>query len=288
MRSPAFAGKWWTRSLLALACLFLLGVGGFEALFAPKKDLWPRWEAHDPGSSISVDHSSWQRLLDRHLSQGGDGINRFDYAGLGEEGRAILESYIEALATTSVSTLNRNQQLAYWLNLYNALTVRTVADAYPVASIRDIDISPGLFADGPWGRKLVLVEGVELSLNDIEHRILRPIWNDPLIHYGVNCAALGCPNLRLDAFREDSVSEQLEAAARVFVNSPRGVWFNGDRVGVSSIYAWFQDDFGGSDPGILEHLRRYATPELHRRLQGIDRIDDHAYDWGLNDAKGRR
>jgi hypothetical protein len=274
----------WSRLLLLMACLPLLGIGSFQALFAPKKEPWPRWETNDPASTVVVDHSDWQALLDRYVRQDGDGINRVDYAAIGKSDRATLGGYIETLAATPARALNRDEQLAYWINLYNAVTVRTVIDAYPVASIRDIDISPGLFSDGPWGRKLVAVEGEALSLNDIEHRILRPLWNEPLIHYGVNCAALGCPNLGADAYTGAAVAQQLAAAARAYVNSPRGVWFDGESVGVSSIYAWFQDDFGNSDAGILAHLREYAEPKRRERLEGVQRIQEHAYDWGLNDA----
>ncbi len=97
------------------------------------------------------------------------------------------------LAATSADRLRRAEQFPFWINLYNALTVKVVLDHYPVEIIRDIDISPGLFADGPWGKKLVTVEGEALSLDDIEHRILRPIWKDPRLHYVLNCAALGVP-----------------------------------------------------------------------------------------------
>jgi hypothetical protein len=274
-----------TRLLLLLVCLPLLGIGGFQALFAPKKEPWPRWEAHDPAASQVLDHQAWDSLLRRYLQPGEDGINRFDYAALNQSGRGPLESYLATLAATSVSRLRRDEQLAYWINLYNALTVRTVAEAYPVASIRDIDLSPGLFARGPWGKQLVTVEGVALSLNDIEHRILRPVWNDPLIHYGVNCAALGCPNLAARAYTGATVQAELAAGARAYVSSPRGVWLDGERIGVSSIYAWFQDDFGGNDAGILGHLERYAEGTLKARLEQATRIHQHAYDWGLNDVR---
>lgn len=267
--------------LLVILSLPLMGIGGIQALFAPKKDPWPRWQTHDPSSTVVIDHSVWDGLLKRYLSTGSDGVNRVNYVALNAGGRVALDGYIANLAAQPVSTLNRDQQLAYWVNLYNAVTVRTVAEAYPVASIRDIDISPGLFADGPWGKPLVTVEGESLSLNDIEHRILRPHWDDPRIHYGVNCAALGCPNLATAAYTGNAVGEQLDSGARAFVNSPRGVAFEGDRLRVSSIYAWFQSDFGGNDAGILAHLRSYAAPELRTRLERVDTIDTHAYDWAL-------
>jgi hypothetical protein len=175
-------------------------------------------------------------------------------------------------------------QAAFWVNLYNALTVRTVLQHYPVAGIREIDISPGLFADGPWGAELVEVEGVPLSLDDIEHRILRPIWRDPRIHYAVNCAALGCPNLQREPFAAARLDAQLDAAARAFVGHPRGVAIEDDELIVSSIYRWFSEDFGADDAAVIAHLRTYAPPDLARDLAGFTRIEDYAYDWNLNDA----
>ena len=183
----------------------------------------------------------------------------------------------------SVSRLNRAEQMAYWINLYNALTVKVVLDHYPVASIRDIDISPGLFASGPWGKKLVRIEGRTLSLDDIEHRILRPIWHDGLTHYGVNCASMSCPDLSTQAYTGDNVYTLLRENARDYVNSPAGVRFDDGELVVSSIYDWYGQDFGGNDRAIISHLRRFAAPARSTRLDMRDTIDDYAYDWALND-----
>ena len=128
------------------------------------------------------------------------------------------------------------------------------------------------------------MEGVALSLNDIEHRILRPIWRDPRIHYAVNCAALGCPNLRMTAFTGANADEVLDRAARDYVNHPRGVTIRDGSLVVSSIYIWFQEDFGAGAMDVIAHLKRYAGPELRNRLMTVDGIDDDEYDWNLNDA----
>jgi hypothetical protein len=159
-----------------------------------------------------------------------------------------------------------------------------VLDHDPVDSIRDIDISPGWFADGPWGKKLITVDGSDLSLDDIEHRILRPIWRDPRVHYAVNCAALGCPNLRPRPFTADRLDRMLTEGARAYVNHPRGARMTDDGLVVSSIYVWFQADFGGDDAGVIAHLKRYAKPGLAADLGAARGIDDHRYDWALNDA----
>jgi hypothetical protein len=155
---------------------------------------------------------------------------------------------------------------------------------YPVASIRDIDISPDWFSNGPWNAKLRAIEGEAVSLNDIEHRILRPIWRDPRIHYGVNCASIGCPNLRAQAFTAANAEALLASGARDYVNHPRGARIEDGRLIVSSAYVWFAEDFGGDDAGVIAHLRRYARPELRAALAEVDEIGDFVYDWRLNDA----
>ena len=253
-----------------------------RARAAPDAELWRRWLAHDPASTAGIDHGAWDRLLGAHLRMGADGIARFAYGEVGAAGRRALKDYVAGFAAVRVGRLSRAGQFALWVNLYNAVTVDVVLDHFPVRSIRDIDISPGLFADGPWGRKLAVVDGEEVSLDDVEHRILRPIWRDPRIHYAVNCASLGCPDLQRRAFTAANAEALLEAGAAAYVNHPRGVRFDGDRLVVSSIYRWFSKDFGGSDASTIAHLRRYARPALAERLAAARRIADHDYDWRLN------
>ncbi len=272
---------------IALFILLVLSLAGFtsaERLFAPSAEPWPRWEGHDADSAETLDVAAWDALLGRVVVRGDDGINRVDYRALaGPEARA-LDQAVAGLAAVAVSAYNRDEQLAYWINLYNAVTLQVVARDYPLATIRDIDISPGWFADGPWDAEVVTVEGEALTLNDIEHRILRPIWRDPRIHYAVNCASLGCPNLAAGAYRGADIDRQLDQAARAYINHPRGVTVQGGRVTVSKIYDWFLEDFGGSTEGLLAHLGRYAEPHLAARLAEIGDIDDTAYDWALNDT----
>lgn len=266
-----------------LAALVTPLAGAPAARAAPAAELLPYWLRQDPQSRETVDYGIWAAFLQRYLKSGADGINRIDYRQA-LEAKAGLAAHIGELAAVRVTGLTRDTQRAYWVNLYNALTVVTVMDHYPVDSIRDIDIS-GLFANGPWGAELVQVEGIRLSLDDIEHRILRPIWRDPRLHYAVNCAAVGCPNLQPEPFAAERMEAQLEAAARAFVNHPRGARVEAGALTVSSLYDWYEADFGGSDRSVLAHLRHYAEPPLARRLAGIERIAGHAYDWTLADTR---
>lgn len=266
-------------ALLAAALCLWAGL----AAAAPKAELWPRWQTHDPQSTRTVDHSAWDRFLRTYVVTGHpSGVNRVRYAAVTPADRANLRAYLDRLEATPVGRLNRAEQKAFWINLYNALTVWVVLENYPVESIRDI--RSGWFRPGPWDRKLVAVEGVDLTLNDIEHRILRPIFRDNRVHYAVNCASIGCPNLRPEAFTADNTEALLDRAAREYVNHPRGARLEGDRLVLSSIYDWFQEDFGGSEAGVLAHLTRYARPELARALKGFRGTIDYAYDWSLNDA----
>ncbi len=272
------------RTALAGALAVALGgMASFEALFAPSSELWPVWQAHDEDSTMRVDHTEWDRLLSSRVTRGPDGVARFAYKAVTADERRALDLYIARLSATRVSALARPEQFAYWVNLYNALTVRLILDHPGVTSIRDIDISPGLFADGPWGAALATIEGRAVTLNDIEHRILRPIFRDPRIHYAVNCAAIGCPDLATRAFTAQAREAMLEQAARAYVNHPRGARVTKGRLVVSSIYIWFGEDFGG-EAGVLKHLRHYAGNGLRQRLDGVRGIAGYDYDWSLNGA----
>ncbi len=251
---------------------------------APKAELWKRWQAHDSAATETINHAAWTQFLQQYVKPNADGIHRIAYGRVSPTARQALDGYINRLANTPVSRLNRGQQRAYWINLYNALTVQTVLAHYPVKSIRDIRISPGWFTVGPWDKNLVQIESEELSLNDIEHRILRPIWRNPRIHYALNCASLGCPNLQREAFTADNSEALLDAAAREFINHPRGVSVQDGRLHVSSIFIWFGEDFGDDEVGLLSHLRKYAVMPLRARLRNVKNIASHDYDWALNEA----
>lgn len=265
------------RLLAALAGTLLLAAG---AGAAPKAELWERWSAHDEGSAATVDHSPWDRFLANHLVER-DGIRLVRYADVTEADREGLREYLGALEGVDVGALGRAEQLAYWINLYNAQTVDLILENHPVGSIRDI--KDGLFSAGPWDREVLTIGGEAVTLNDIEHRILRPIWKDPRIHYAVNCASIGCPNLAAEAYTASNAEGLLDRGAREYVNHPRGARVEDGRLEVSSIYAWFAEDFGGDDAGVIAHLRRYAGPGLRERLEGIDRISSDSYDWSLNE-----
>ena len=265
------------------ASTVLLAIVGYAAgaHAAAPPELIPMWNASDESNTETIDHGPWQELLDAHLQEHSSGIHRFDYAGLkaNAENYKKLSSYLMGLTQLDPRTYSRNVQMAYWINLYNGLTVYVIVGRYPVESIRDI--KSGLLTPGPWEMELITIQGEKLTLDNIEHGILRPIWKDPRIHYAVNCASIGCPNLSPEAYRADNLERLLEKGARDYVNHPRGMQIVDDELVVSSIYDWFKVDFGDTDEGVFAHLRQYATPENAKMLVGRDDFDDH-YDWKLN------
>ena len=170
------------------------------------------------GSARTVDHSAWDRLLKTYIVVGPDGLNRVAYAKFKASGGAELKAYLQLLEAADPGALGREEAFAYWANLYNAKTIDIVLTAYPVASIKDINLGGGLLAavtGGPWKAKTLKVKGVDLSLDDIEHGFLRPVFKDPRVHYSVNCASVGCPNLGTEAFTGAKLNGQLDAAIAI-------------------------------------------------------------------------
>ena len=239
------------------------------------------------GSTARIDHGAWDKLLKTFVVPGSDRINRVAYARFKSEGHAALKQYVASLEAVDVAALDRPEQFAFWANLYNAKTIDIVLDKYPVKSIKDINLGGGLLTlvtGGPWKAKVVKVKGQDLSLDDIEHGILRPVFKDPRVHYAVNCASFGCPNLGTEALTGARLEAQLDDAAKAYVNHPRGIRVSDGKVKASSIYSWFQSDFGGSDKGVLAHVKSFAAPELKAKLDAASGIADYDYDWLLNDA----
>jgi hypothetical protein len=283
--SPSIACSRAAHAARALA--WTLAFAALSPLQAAAKSPGEIFSAHAAGSKAAVDHSAWDRLLKTYVVPGADGIGRVAYSRFKAEAHGALKDYIRHLSSIDIRTFDRPEQFAYWANLYNAKTIDIVLDRYPVKSIKDISLGGGLVATltgGPWKAKVLEIAGAELSLDDIEHSILRPIFKDPRVHYAVNCASIGCPNLGTEAFTGARLDAQLEAAAQAYVNHPRGLRIESGEAIASSIYSWFADDFGG-EPGVLAHFRRYAADALKPKLESITAIGDYGYDWTLNDAK---
>lgn len=268
----------------AAVLILLLSLACADAVAAPRAELWDRWLAHDPNSTAKIDHGDWDAFLVRYLRIGADGVHRVAYGEVTPADRALLDDYVARLAAVPISEYSRPEQMAYWINLYNALVVRLVVENYPIASIRDVGREPDGRGLGPWRTQLVEVEGVPVSLNDIAHRILRPIWRDERVHYALSCGAVSCPNLQPEPFEAERLDRQLSEAAMAYVNDRRCIRIEGEKLGLSSLFRWYRDDFGPTDRDVINHLMAYAEPALAMKLQGFDRISDDGFDWRLNDA----
>ena len=243
------------------------------------------WSASDETNTSTIDHSAWQEILETYVDPDPSGVNFFDYAGLSASPSDMgkLGSYLASLEATDPRDFARLEQFAYWVNLYNALTVKVIVDAYPVDTI--LDIHEGIVPlTGPWGDVRTRIAGQDMTLDEIEHGILRPLWRDPRIHYAVNCAAYSCPNLATTAFTAANTEDLLEAGAHAYANDPRGVdVLAEDAIALSSIYEWYAADFGGTEASVLEHLISYANEELAAFLRAFEGTIEYRYDWALNE-----
>lgn len=265
------------RRVLEAICL------GSAAVVLPTRVEAAAIERFMPAGSAKLDHDAFDGLLRRYVKPDAQNYNRVDYRAFRNSGAAALKAYIQAMLQAEPSKLSRDEAHAYWINLYNAKTLDVVLDHYPVKSIRDLRLGGGgLFKTGPWSRKLITVEGIELSLDDIEHNIVRALFSDPMSHYGLNCASYSCPNLAASAYTGKTVNDGLARSAKDYVNHPRGLRIAGKSLFASKIYSWYADDFGGTGR-LKTHWKAFAEPPLARSIEGAS-IDGYEYDWSLNDV----
>jgi hypothetical protein len=228
--------------------------------------------ASDPDAVYDV-------LLKRYVTPHTDGINRIDFERWKATAadRADLSRYVKEQGARQPSKMTKAEAFAYWVNLYNAIHMDVVLEHYPVRAFSEIPSR-----DGPWKDKRIKIEGRSLSLDEMKSDVLRPVLNDARVHYAVNCASFGCPRLMPRAWRAATLDADLEAAARAFINHPRGVTMlpSGD-IQVSSIYIWYAADFGGDPAAVIAHIRRYADPSLAQHLTPTRKLVDGGYDWSL-------
>lgn len=269
-----------------LSVLFFFSLVALPVQAVPKAELWAYWDQTDEASLKTFDHALWQQILTQYVKHGQDGVNRVAYAELGAgDGLATLTAYIEQQVSLDPRSYSKAEQLGYWINLYNALTVQRVL-AYPKkGSILRMGVK--FFSIGPWNDKVADVAGEAVTLNDIEHRILRPIWQDHRIHFAVNCASIGCPNLSTTAYDGQNAQALLADGERAYINHPRGVAQRANgKLRLSSIFDWYALDFGADERAILQYL------SLHHDTLG-EALKAHAgsvkyhYDWDLNSQTER-
>lgn len=239
--------------------------------------------AHLPDLGYASERDTlYGSLLKNAVLPDADGYNRVDYLNLVQR-KADLDDVVRGFQAVSAQALSAREAKAFWINLYNATTLKVIVDHYPVASIKDIRLGGGgLFGSGPWSAKLVTVDGRALSLDDIEHKILRKIFKDPLVHYALNCASYSCPNLARIPYTGSNASALMRESAQAYVGHPRGISIKGDELTASKIYTWYADDFGGKT-NLKAHWTVHADANKSAAI-GAARIVGYAYDWSLNRA----
>jgi len=220
-----------------------------------------------------VDHSLFAGLLDKYIASG-----KVNYSGL-KKAEATLDTYLAILAKVDSKSLPRDEQFAFYANAYNAWTIKLILGGYPgVESIKDL----GNLFKSPWKKEIASIDGKLMTLDHIEHNILRPRFMDPRVHFAINCAAKSCPPLSDKPFTGETLDQQLEQLASAFVNDSANNYLKGNTLYVSSIFKWFKSDFKA---GILDFFLKYSKDDLNARLKMIKKnvkIKYLDYDWSLN------
>lgn len=227
-------------------------------------------------NSKPVTHEIWDELLKKYVNA--DGF--VNYKGFLAD-TARLNEYLHLLEMAHPNDQNwsREEQMAYWINAYNAYTVQLILRNYPVQSIKDIKRGFA-FVNSVWDIKFIKIQDYTYDLNNIEHNILRPVFKDARVHAAVNCASYSCPKLQREAFTAKRLNEQLDAAMRGFINDPLRNRIGAEKADLSEIFKWFKGDFERDAGSLRDFLNRYAAVKINDKTQ-ISHID---YDWRLNEA----
>ena len=219
-------------------------------------------------------HEAWDTLLKKHVDENG----WVDYEGF-IKNQEELEAYLETLSSSPPATdWPEEAKLAYWINAYNAFTVKLIVDNYPLKSIRELHTLP--FVATIWHEDFFQIGGQPASLDQIEHSILRKEFYEPRIHFAINCASVSCPVLRNEAYEADKLERQLTDQAKRFLASPIRNNITVDKVELSRIFQWFKGDFT-KEGSLIEFLNQYAPVKIHSDAE-VSYLD---YDWGLNVEK---
>ena len=210
-------------------------------------------------------HASWNVLLQQYVDADGN----VDYRSW-KKSQTDLDKYIQLLEKTPPANYwDKNDSLAYFINAYNAVTVKLILDNYPLKSIRDIK--------DPWDSKSLNLPNNSLTLNDIEHKVLRKM-DDPRIHFAINCASASCPQLSNEAFRASKVQKQLEEATSLFINDTSKNQISEKNIGLSKIFLWFSKDFGSKKERVA-FIQKYSQ----KPFKDNAKIKYQEYDWSLNE-----
>lgn len=215
-------------------------------------------------------HHLFTQLLQKHVIQ-----KKVDYSGF-QKDSATFEQYLDQLNNTVPDTLDNNHRMAFYINAYNACTIQFILTKYPdINSIKEL----GSLFSSPWKKKVCQINQKAVTLDHIEHNILRKDYSDPRIHFAINCASKSCPPLLNEAYTGLKLDEQLNMQARLFINTPSETYIQGKSLHVSKIFKWFSEDFGD----IQKFINKYAEGQLKTQVSSQSySIQYNSYDWSLN------
>jgi len=270
------------RAVRYLSLVFMLLFSG-NAFSAPKSKLIEFWNDHEANSRIDVNHDDWQSILSEYVEdQHPSGISRFNYEAVTAADALKLKAYIDYLELLEPRQLNLAEAQAYWINLYNALLLDKVVDTYQEGSTRAVNrLLKGRLRSTNWGRNITKVALQNLSLDDIEHGILRPMWNDPRIHFVITSGALSGANIIKTAFNGDNNEELLEQSKLDFFSHQKSAYVDGKRIVLNSMFNWYRDDFATDKDSLLRYIRTNVSEEVRKSMEGLSRIR-YEYVWALN------
>lgn len=234
-------------------------------------------DAPSKKGSKTPDHGQWTILLQNHVEQ--DGL--IDYKGF-QKDSLNLNSYLNELSTNppDENTWSKEEQLAYWINAYNAFTVQLILNHYPLKSIKDIGSAIQIpFINSPWDIKFIDINGEKLDLNNIEHSILRKKFNEPRIHFAINCASFSCPKLRREAYVGEKLDIQLQEQTIDFINDSERNDITKSYAKISKLFSWFKGDFT-KNGSLKDFLNEYTEIHIGENVK-ISHMD---YDWSLNES----
>lgn len=231
------------------------------------------------GKGQPIAHEAWTQILKKHVNSKG----LVDYKGIIRD-KAELQSYLDYLtANPPGKDWSKEDQIAYWLNAYNAFTVKLIVDHYPLKSIKDLGPKKQIiFINTPWDHKFFKIGDKTMTLNRIEHRILRKIFTEPRIHFALNCASISCPKLRREAYQGSRLDEQLTDQAKEFMRDGDKNKPNATEPELSSIFSFYGSDMRKwSGKSLIDYINQYSPVKMKPDAK-IDYLD---YDWGLNEQK---
>jgi len=257
---------------IGLSIIFIM-LGITNAGAAPNAKQIEFWDDHEPTSRLNLDHGKWNSLLEKYVkTDHPSGINRFDYASVSAADKSLLDGYLSYLQQMDPRQLTRAGQKAYWLNLYNAGIVALVLGGNVEDSIRDLGRI--------WKRKRFYIAMQNTSLDDIQHGIVRPMFDDPRTLLAINAATLGSTSIQPVAFDHENVEELLDKITRSFLAQRHGLSIDGNTLVLSRIFRWYVRDFGGRE-GLMRFLKTYSSPEIAASLEKLGNTR-YVYDWALN------